>query len=30
MLIDFKEGDKIVFEREINIQSYEIRVIHLL
>jgi len=30
MLNDFKEDDKIVFEREVNIQSYEIRVIHLL
>ena len=30
MLNDFKDGDKIVFEKEVNIQNYEIRVIHLL
>ena len=30
MLNNFKECDKIVFEREVNIQNNEIWVIHLL
>jgi len=30
MVNDFKEGEKIVFEAEVNVANNEIRVIHLL